>query len=42
MPAYLITGIGKSNVLIGNGISADEKQMNVSFLRYKMTLSAKQ
>lgn len=33
--AILITGLGKSNVLIGSGISTDEKQMNVAFLRYK-------
>ena len=33
--AILVTGLGKSNVLIGNGVSADEKQMNVAFLRYK-------
>ena len=39
--AILITGLGKSNVLIGSGISADEKQMNVSFLRYRTTVSAK-
>ncbi len=32
--AILITGLGKSNVLIGNGISADEKHINVAFLRY--------
>ena len=33
--ALLVTGLGKSNVLIGNGVSADEKQLNVVFLRYK-------
>ncbi|MEZ4699356.1 MAG: hypothetical protein R2834_03415 [Rhodothermales bacterium] len=33
--AILVTGLGKSNVIISNGISADEKQMNVVFLRYK-------
>ena len=33
--AILYTGLGKSNILIGNGFSTDEKQMNVAFLRYK-------
>lgn len=33
--AILYTGLGKSNVIIGNGWSADEKQMNVTFLKYK-------
>ena len=33
--AILVTGLGKSNVLIGNGVSADEKQINVTFLRYR-------
>ncbi len=33
--AILVTGLGKSNVFIGNGISADEKQMNVAFLKYR-------
>lgn len=32
--AILYTGLGKSNVIIGNGWSADEKQMNVTFLKY--------
>lgn len=40
--AILITGLGKSNILIGSGISADEKQVNVAFLRYRMTVSANQ
>ena len=33
--ALLVTGLGKSNVLIGNGFSTDEKQLNVVFLKYK-------
>ncbi len=33
--AILITGIGKSNVLIGEGSSAPENQINASFLRYE-------
>ena len=33
--AILITGLGKSNVIITNALSADEKQMNVAFLRYR-------
>ena len=32
--AILITGVGKSNVPVGNG-SVDEKQINASFLKYK-------
>ena len=33
--AILVTGLGKSNVLIGNGISTDEKHIEVAFLRYR-------
>lgn len=33
--AILFTGLGKSNILIGSGISTDEKQMNVVFLKYR-------
>ncbi len=33
--AILVTGLGKSNVMISNSISADEKQVNVVFLRYR-------
>lgn len=40
--AILITGLGKSNVLIGNGISTDEKQVNVVFLKYKPDVSENQ
>ena len=35
--ALLVTGLGKSNILIGNGISTDEKQLNVAFLKYRAT-----
>ena len=40
--AILITGLGKSNVLIGSGLSADEKQVNVAFLRYRIAVSVNQ
>ena len=33
--AILITGLGKSNVLIGTRLNADEKHMNVVFLKYR-------
>ena len=33
--AILITGLGKSNVIITNALSADEKQLNAAFLRYR-------
>lgn len=40
--AILVTGLGKSNVLIGNGITADEKQVNVTFLKYRIAVSDNQ
>ncbi|MFK7843981.1 MAG: hypothetical protein AB8G77_01675 [Rhodothermales bacterium] len=33
--AILITGLGKSNVMLTNALSADEKHMNAVFLRYR-------
>lgn len=33
--AILIKGLGKSSVLVATRLSADEKQMNVVFLRYR-------
>lgn len=33
--AILLTGLGKSNVLIGSRLNADEKQLNAVFLRYR-------
>lgn len=33
--AILITGLGKSNISIGNRLRASEKQLNVVFLRYR-------
>ena len=33
--AMLITGLGRSHALISNGVSAGERQINVTFLRYK-------
>ena len=33
--ALLISGIGKSEVLLGTGVAAGEKQIYASFLKYK-------
>ena len=33
--AILVTGLGKSNIMVANQVSLNEKQMNVVFLRYR-------